>query len=77
MGSNIIIQKGVIKKVSDRLINSAVLRRLEKAESEGNVELLEEHLKSNYDLEIHNAVYAALVRLGRAGAELKLKECEN
>ncbi len=62
--------------MSDRLINSAVLRRIEKAESEGNVELLEEHLKINYDPEIHNAVYAALIRLGRSGAEMKLRECK-
>ena len=49
--------------MSDRLINAAVLRRLEKAESEGNAELLREHLTSNYDTEIHNAVNEALVRL--------------
>lgn len=62
--------------MSDRLINSTVLRRLERAESEGNVELLEKHLKSNYDPEIHNAVYAALVRLSRNGDEMNLKECK-
>ncbi len=61
--------------MSDMLINRIVLQRLERAESEGDVELLEEHLKSNYDFEIHNAVYAALVRLGKKNIELKLKEC--
>lgn len=62
--------------MKDKLINNAVMARLEKAENEGDVELLEEHLTYNYDVEIHNAVYAALVRLGRSGAELKLKECK-
>ncbi len=57
--------------MASKLINGAVLRRLEKAESEGNVELLREHLTSNYDIEIHNAVYAALIRMG------KLKKCDN
>ena len=49
--------------MGDKLINGAVLRRIEKAETAGDVKLLEEHLKSNYDVEIHEAVYAALVRL--------------
>ena len=63
--------------MSDKLINRIVLQRLEKAESEGDVELLEEHLKSNYSVEIHSAVYEALVRLGQKNIETKLKECEN
>lgn len=67
----------MIKKVSDKLINRIVLQRLEKAENEGDVELLEEHLKTNYDVEIHNAVYEALVRLGRNNIQNNLKECEN
>jgi hypothetical protein len=49
--------------VGDKLINGAVLRRIKKAENDGDVKLLEEHLTSNYDVEIHRAVYAALVRL--------------
>lgn len=49
--------------MGDKLINGAVLRRIEKAETAGDVKLLEEHLTSNYDVEIHKAVYAALVRL--------------
>ncbi len=49
--------------MSDKLINGAVLRRIEKAEDNGDVKLLEEHLTSNYDVEIHEAVYAALLRL--------------
>ena len=63
--------------MSKKLINRIVLQRLEKAESEGDVELLEEHLKSNYDVEIHSAVYEALIRLGKKNSELKLKDCEN
>lgn len=49
--------------MGNRLINEAVLRRIERAESEGNAELLREHLTSNYDAEIHNAVTEALTRL--------------
>lgn len=49
--------------MGDKLINGAVLRRIKKAENDGDVKLLEEHLTSNYDVEIHRAVYAALVRL--------------
>ncbi len=63
--------------MSDKLINRIVLQRLEKAEKEGDIELLEEHLKTNYDVEIHSAVYEALVRLGKKNLENKLKECEN
>lgn len=63
--------------MSNKLINRIVLQRLEKAEREGNVELLEEHLKTNYDVEIHSAVAEALARLGRKKSESKLKECEN
>ena len=61
-----IIEKGG-SEVTDRLINSAVLRRIQRAESEGDIGLLEKHLKSNYDVEIHNAVRAALMRLGQQG----------
>lgn len=63
--------------MSDKLINRIVLQRLERAEKEGDIELLEEHLKTNYSVEIHNAVYEALVRLGRNNIENNLKECEN
>ncbi len=49
--------------MSDKLINGAVLRRIEKAEDNGDIKLLEEHLTSNYDVEVHEAVYAALLRL--------------
>ena len=56
-------------KVSEKLINRIVLQRLEKAESEGDVELLREHLKSNYDVEVHSAVYEAFLRMGIINTE--------
>ncbi len=55
--------------MSEKLINRIVLQRIEKAESEGDVELLREHLKSNYDAAVHSAVYEAFVRMGIINAE--------
>ncbi len=55
--------------MSEKLINRIVLSRLEKAESEGNVEMLREHLKSNYDVEVHRAVYEAFMRMGIINTE--------
>ena len=55
--------------MSEKLINRIVLERLEKAESEGDVELLREHLKSNYDVKVHSAVYEAFVRMGIINSE--------
>lgn len=60
--------------MSDKLINGAVLRRIEKAEDDGDVKLLEEHLKSNYDTQIHAAVYEALKRMGKTDLTKKPKE---
>ncbi len=55
--------------MSKKLINRIVLKRLERAEREGDVELLREHLKSNYDVEVHSAVYEAFLRMGIINAE--------
>ena len=63
--------------MEQKLINNAVLRRLEKAESDGDVKLLEKHLQTNYDVIIHEEVYAALVRLGRETAKNKYKEYDS
>ncbi len=60
--------------MSDKLINGAVLRRIEKAEGAGDVKLLEEHLKSNYDKQIHAAVYEALKRMGQTDMTKTPKE---
>lgn len=63
--------------MKNKLINTTVLNRLKKAEENGDVKLLEDHLRENYDTAIHKAVYAALVRMGRKSASDKLKECKS
>ncbi len=55
--------------MSEKLINRIIFERLQKAESEGDVELLREHLKSNYDVEVHSAVYEAFMRMGIVNTE--------
>ncbi len=55
--------------MSEKLINSIVLSRIKKAEDDGDVEMLREHLKSNYDVEVHRAVYEAFMRMGIITAE--------
>ncbi|MCI8472228.1 MAG: HEAT repeat domain-containing protein [Clostridiales bacterium] len=48
----------------DTLIDSVINKRIEEAETQGDISLLQQHLSPNYDEHVHRIVYQALGRIG-------------
>ncbi len=48
----------------DTLIDSVINKRIEEAEIQGDISLLQQHLSPNYDEHVHRIVYQALGRIG-------------
>lgn len=48
----------------DTLIDAVINKRIEEAEAQGDINLLQQHLSPNYDEHVHQIVYRALGRIG-------------
>lgn len=48
----------------DTLIDAVINKRIEEAEAQGDISLLQQHLSPNYDEHVHRIVYRALGRIG-------------
>lgn len=48
----------------DTLIDSVINKRIEEAETQGDISLLQQHLSPNYDEHVRRIVYQALGRIG-------------